>query len=187
LTQLTPRRLSAAALLAVTGAVALTLLVFSPAKGQNNVNLNNQDCQGRIEPGIKNDLDEKGVTQVKYQIACQAPITGYSIQLPKGIEGFDTDAIVYSKAFQGQGVGVPSDSFTCNGDIPGLGFNCVGVYSGQYNNIVGQFSIKGKLRKRPLINPRLTVVTATVASGKAVTSISGPFELGTPRKNVTKP
>lgn len=175
MTQLNPRRLSVAALLAACGAVALALLVFSPAKG--DVNLNNNECYGHITKGEPGLADEDGVTQVKYVFACKAPITGYTIQLQKGVEAFDTEAIVLNKT---TGDSVTTDSFSCNGDIPGLGFNCVGVYSGQFNNISGQFGIRGKLTKEPRINPRLSVVTATIASGKVVQAISGPFELGRP-------
>ena len=177
MTQLNPRRLSVAALLAACGAVALALLVFSPAKGDVNLNLNNNECYGHITKGEPGLADDKGTYQVKYVFACRGPITGYTIQLQRGVTGFDTDAVVLNKT---TGDSVTTDSFSCNGDIPGLGFNCVGTYSGLFNNITGQFTVNRKLTKEPRINPRLTVATATVASGKAVQAISGPFELGRP-------
>lgn len=177
MTQLNPRRLSVAALLAASGAVAIALLVFSPAKGDINLNLNNNECYGHITKGVPGLADEKGTYQVKYVFACRGPITGYSIQLQRGVSGFDTDAVVLDKA---TGDSVTTDSFSCNGEIPGLGFNCVGVYSGGFNNISGQFTVNRKLTTEPRINPRLTVATATVASGKAVQAVSGPYELGRP-------
>jgi hypothetical protein len=181
LTQLTPRRLSVIALLAAAGSVALALLVLTPARG--DVNLNNNDCHGRIEPGTPEPADDKGVYQVKYTFACSGPITGYSIQLQRGVDSFDTDGLVLNKV---TGDSVTTDSFSCNGDIPGLGFNCVGTYSGGWNNITGQFAVTRKLTKKPKISPRLLVATATIASGKPVQALSGPYQLGHPRLGLSK-
>ncbi|HWI23205.1 MAG TPA: hypothetical protein VNT22_11410 [Baekduia sp.] len=178
MTHLTPGRATIAALLAAIGAVAIALLLQSPAPSAGAAsNPNNLDCQGRIEPGEPGPVDDEDVHQVKYTFACSGPITGYSIQLQRGVEGFDTEAIVLDKTTSNS---ITTDSFSCNGDIPGLGFNCVGFYSGGYNNIIGQFSVGRDLRKEPRINPRLVVATASISGGKAVQALSGPFQLGRP-------
>jgi hypothetical protein len=176
-THTTPRRLPVVLLIAAFAAIAL-LLALRPPTVRGESNLNNLNCKGHIEKGEAGPVDEEDEHQVKYVFACDGPITGYSILLPRGVEAFDTEVSVFDRVTKD---GVATDSFACAGEIPGIGFNCTGRYAGGFNNITGQFSIKGRLDRKPLINPRLVVATATVSSGAAVQSMSGPYSLGTPR------
>jgi hypothetical protein len=157
-------------------AVALALAVWAPTAGASS-NANNYDCGGHIEAGdpAPGDTD----TQVKYVFACGGPITGYQIQPQISDTSFGTDALVLDQ----QDNAVVTDSFTCNGDFPGYGFNCVGVYTGnQYANITGQFAIATPLCAEPRVDPLLTVTYATADSrGRVTQYISGPYDLGRPR------
>lgn len=162
----------ALALLAAVFALAIT----APMAGAS-ANANNYDCGGHIEAGEPAPGDDD--TQVKYVFACGGPITGYQLQPQIGHTGFSTDVSVFDQ----QNNAITTDSFTCNGDFPGWGINCIGKYTGnQYGKIVGQFAIGSKLCDEPRVDPLLTVVYATADSKGVVTQyISGPFDLGRPR------
>jgi hypothetical protein len=157
-------------------AAVLALAAWAPLAGAS-ANPNNYDCGGHIEAGKPQPGDDS--TQVQYVFACGGPITGYQIQPQPGDTGFSTDVSV----FDVKGAPIVTDSFTCNGDFPGYGFNCVGKYTGdQYGKITGTFSIDGKLCDEPRVDPLLTVVYATADSKGVVTqAISGPYDLGRPR------
>ncbi len=116
---------------------------------------------------------------MKYVFACSNPITGYALFYDgHPIQSIDTE--VFALDPTGKNV-VPTDSFSCNGQFPGYGENCVGTYSGGWNIVPGQFSIDTKLCDEPRLDPILTVVNATVSSaGKPVQAIAGPFDLGRP-------
>jgi hypothetical protein len=157
-------------------AAVLALAVWAPLAGAS-ANPNNYDCGGHIEAGKPQPGDDS--TQVQYVFACGGPITGFQIQPQIGDSGFSTDVSV----FDVKGAPIVTDSFTCNGDFPGWGFNCVGKYTGdQYGKITGTFSIDTKLCDEPRVDPLLTVVYATADSKGVVTqAISGPYDLGRPR------
>ena len=157
-------------------AAVLALAVWAPIAGAS-ANPNNYDCGGHIEAGKPQPGDDS--TQVQYVFACGGPITGFQIQPQIGDTGFATDVSVFDQ----QKNPVTTDAFTCNGDFPGWGFNCVGKYTGtSYANIVGTFSIATKLCDEPRVDPLLTVVYATADSKGVVTqAISGPYDLGRPR------
>jgi hypothetical protein len=154
----------------------LALAVSAPLAGAS-ANPNNYDCGGHIEAGKPQPGDDS--TQVQYVFACGGPITGYQIQPQIGDTGFSTDVSVFDL----KGAPIVTDSFTCNGDFPGWGFNCVGKYTGdQYGKITGTFSIDGKLCDEPRVDPLVTVVYATAdAKGVVTQAISGPYDLGRPR------
>ncbi len=167
-------------LLMVVVAIALTT---GAASAQAFDNPNTAQCYGHLEAGepAPGDTD----TQVRYAFGCSTPITGYQIQAQVPITGFDTSAI----ALDGTGAVSPTDSFTCNGDFPGIAFNCVGTYSGrstnlQFESVVGQFAIGTKLCAEPRVDPLLTVVYASVnpTTGVVTQAIAGPFDLGRPLK-----
>jgi hypothetical protein len=162
----------ALALLAAVFALAIT----APMAGAS-ANPNTYDCGGHIEAGQPAPGDDD--TQVQYVFACGGPITGYQIQPQIGHTGFSTDVSVFDQ----QNNAITTDSFTCNGDFPGWGINCLGKYTGdKYGKIVGQFAIASKLCDEPRVDPLLTVVYATADSKGVVTQyISGPFDLGRPR------
>jgi hypothetical protein len=155
-------------------AAVLALAVWAPTAGAA-ANANNYDCRGHIEAGKPAPGDDD--VQVLYVFGCGGPITGYQLQPQIGDTGFDTATSV----FDAQGNPITTDSFTCQGDFPGWGINCTGIYSGNYGKITGQFSIAGKLCDEPRVDPLLTVVYATVDSKGAITqNISGPYDLGRP-------
>jgi hypothetical protein len=157
-------------------AAVLTFAVWTPL-AHAGANANDYDCGGHIEAGKPAPGDDDA--QVQYTFACGGPITGYQIQPQIGDTGFSTDVSVFDKT----GNAVTTDSFTCNGDFPGWGINCIGKYTGdQYANVIGQFSIGTKLCAEPRVDPLLTVTYATADSKGVITQyISGPYDLGRPR------
>jgi hypothetical protein len=162
-----------------TGATGVTAVTDDP---------NNYTCVGHIQAGAA----EQGVTgtQVEYQLSCDGPITGYSIETePHQIAYFDQAPVVALK-------GVPSatDSFSCSGFVPGVQVNCTGSTSAAFEVITGQFVIPGKqaLCVEPRLDPILTVsdatATATVGGTKTAPTatatvtqyLAGPYDLGRP-------
>jgi hypothetical protein len=138
-------------------------------------NANNYSCSGHVSAGTPQDGVEG--TQVKYSFGCNGPILGYQIASNLEVQSFDTDVIVLDQ----QGAAVTTDSFTCNAFLPTWGLNCIGIYSGNMNRVIGQFAIAGKLCDEPRVDPLLTVVYATAdAKGKVTQYISGPYDLGRP-------
>jgi hypothetical protein len=148
---------------------------------------NNYTCSGHIEKGDA----EPGVTgtQVKYEFYCDGPITGYSIETePHQIQFFDQSPLVSLN-----GVSPLTDSFSCNGFVPGIQINCIGLASGTLELITGQFVIAGKsICTEPRVDPLLTVTQATAtttiggtktaptATAIVTQAMSGPFDLGRP-------
>ncbi|HET6507195.1 MAG TPA: hypothetical protein VFG42_10415 [Baekduia sp.] len=163
--------------LAPAGAAAVLALAIAAPSALAGANANNYDCGGHIEAGPAQPGDDD--TQVQYVFACGGPITGYQIQPQIGDTGFSTDVSVFDQ----QNNPVTTDSFTCNGDFPGWGVNCIGKYTGnQYAKIVGTFAIATPLCAEPRVDPLLTVTYATADSKGAITQyISGPYDLGRPR------
>jgi hypothetical protein len=161
-----------------TGATGATAVSDDP---------NNYSCFGHIQKGAA----EAGVTgtQIEYQFACDGPITGYSIETePHKIQYFDQAPVVALS-------GVPSatDSFSCNGFVPGLQINCVGSTTNGFEVITGQFVVDSKtVCAEPRIDPILTVTeataSATIGGTKAAPTatatvtqyMSGPYDLGRP-------
>ena len=177
-------------------AAALVLLLAHSAPAPADVNLNNLDCRGHVQKGSP-AKDETGSPQVKYVFACNGPITGFQIQPNVEVQGYETE--VFGIDAKTQAV-VPTDSFSCNGDLPGYGINCVGnagfldnklqTYDPSqksYVQIPGQFSITGDICAEPRVDPLLTVVTAVKNSdGTVAQKIAGPFDLGRPSKSGCK-
>jgi hypothetical protein len=157
-------------------AAVFALAIAAPMAGAST-NANNYDCGGHISAGPPAPGDDD--QQVQYVFACGGPITGYQIQTQIPDTGFSTDVSV----FDTKGAAVTTDSFTCNGDFPGWGINCIGKYTGdQYANITGSFAIGTKLCAEPRVDPLLTVTYATADTKGVVTQyISGPYDLGRPR------
>jgi len=168
--------------LAAFAAIALLLLGRS-ALAPADTNPNNYDCRGGIQKGAV-DADT-GETEVRYIFACNGKITGFQVAPQLEATGFDTEVFGTDKA-TGQVDGA-NDAFSCNGDIPGYGVNCVGKYKGGYDVIEGKFTIDGNICAEPRVDPLLTVTFASVnASGAVVQAIAGPFDLGRPRKSGCK-
>jgi hypothetical protein len=168
--------LIALAALLVAGASLLLLLKGTkPASADQNPN--NTDCRGHIEKGDPSP-DDPAATQVKYVFACSGPITGYQIQPQIPAQSIDTEVFALDRTTKQV---VPTDSFSCQGDIPSYGINCVGVYGGNYETVSANFSIDPKLCAEPRVDALLTVVYATRTATGVSQAIAGPFDLGRPR------
>jgi hypothetical protein len=153
--------------------VLLTAPAYSNAEESNP---NNYQCAGHITAG----KPEAGSTepQVAYTIACSGPISGYEIQTQVPITGFESAPLVTND----KGEAVTTDSFSCDGEIPGLAVNCVGNTTQGYETIAGQFALGKKLCAEPRIDPKLTVAYAYLNEKKVITqAISGPFDMGRPQ------
>ncbi len=174
-----------AAVAAVIALVAVAVLALTTSgEAPAATNANNYDCRGSITKGaVDPDL---GDTEVIYSIACNGPITGYQLQTNNPATGYDTEVFGQDATTKET---IASDFFSCTGDIPGHGVNCNGTYNGNYEKIVGKFTIDGDICAEPRIDPLLTVVFATpkAAPATGVTqAISGPFEVGRPSKSGCK-
>ena len=73
-----------------------------------------------------------------------------------------------------------TDTFSCNGEVPGYALNCVGSTKQGYERITGQFSIGTKICVEPREDPLLTVTYAYLEKGVVTQAISGPFDLSRP-------
>lgn len=177
-------------------AVAATALLAYPGDAPAGVNLNNIQCWGHVSRGTKT-ADDPDATQVKYVFACNGPITGYQIQPNIEVQSMETEVFGTDPV---SNVVFAQDSFSCSGDTPGYGINCVGNAGWTDNakqipregitpyKIKGLFTIDAPLCAEPRVDPLLTVVTATKnASGNPVQAISGPFDLGRPVRSGCKP
>lgn len=178
------RGLTAIVALLLAFAAAAAFFVTRADESSAASNPNNYDCRGGIEKG---EVDEElGETEVKYIFACNGPITGYQIQPQIQATGLETEVFGADPVTKET---IASDFFSCNGEIPGYGINCVGTYNGNYEVITGKFTIAGDICAEPRVDPLLTVMLAT-ASGtpvKVTQAISGPYDLGRPRKSGCAP
>jgi hypothetical protein len=150
----------------------------------------NMLCKGHIAAGPK---DETGLLDnpVAYRFACSQPITGYSIISDKEVDAWDTEVFVKD----GQNNVIPTDSFSCNGESPGFGVNCIGKYNTPWSIVEAAYNMStAKLCAEPRHDPLLVVTYATYgkdASGApakdsagnpvVTTTLAGPFDLGRPR------
>lgn len=179
------RRASAlAAVAAVLAAGALALPVGAGAAYTDNTL-----CYGHIQRGVKDDL---GLLDhpVAYKFACSNPITSYQIITDRRIDAFDTE--VFPTDIKGEIVA--TDAFSCNGETPGFGVNCVGVYSGAWGVIPGQFNLSdSSICAEPRVDPLLVVTYATYSKNAdgspkldsqkrpvVTENAAGPFDLGRP-------
>ena len=167
--------LIALAALLVAGA-SLLLLLNGTKPASADQNPNNTDCRGHLEKGDPSP-DDPTATQVKYVFACSGPITGYQIQPQVPAQSIDTEVFALDRTTKQV---VPTDSFSCQGDIPSYGINCVGVYGGNYETVSANFSIDPKLSAEPRVDALLTVVYATRTATGVSQAIAGPFDLGRP-------
>jgi hypothetical protein len=160
----------------VTSVITLLMLLLA-AHSQAEDNPNNYQCAGHIVAGTPEEGSSE--TQARYTIACSGPISGYAIQTqaPVRTTGFQSAPLVTNE----KGEAVTTDSFSCNGELPGFGFNCVGNTTAGFETITGQFAIGSKLCGKPRVDPHLTVTYAYLNEKKVITqAISGPFDLGRP-------
>ena len=166
---------------ALAALVAGTLALISSLGAQPSraaVNDNQITCKGFIK-SAEVDAANPDLYQAQYRIRCDQAITGYSLFIgAQQVEAIETEGFPQ----YADGSPVAADSFSCNGDLPGNGVNCVGKYSDLSGIITGTFAVAEPLctaGKR--IEPILTVAKASVSSANAaVLAISGPFTLGQP-------
>ncbi len=176
---LNPRRLLLVGV-AIAALVAGTLALLSSLGAQPSraaVNDNQITCKGFIQPTTAaQDPDDPDLYHAQYRIRCDQAITGYSLFVSaQQVQAIETEAFPEFA----DGSPVPTDSFSCNGDLPGNGVNCVGKYTNLAGIITGTFAIEKPLCTPARIEPILTVAKASVSSsGAAVLAISGPFSLG---------
>lgn len=164
------------ALVALAVFVAVLVRGTTPATADNNPS--NMLCKGHIGRGEPSP-DDPTVTQVRYVFACSHAITGYQIQPDHAVQSIETEVFATDRTTKQV---VPSDSFSCNGDLPGWGVNCNGVYGGDWRVVKGAFAIDEKLCVEPRVDPLLTVMYATTdPQGKIQQFVAGPFDLGRPR------
>lgn len=167
--------------LLLAAALITFMLVQRPQVAKADLNDNQTNCTAQVSLG-EPDPDDPGASVVHYRFKCSNPLTGYQIVPGKDIQGFDTEVFATDVV---SGEVVQGDAFSCNGEIPGLGLNCVGSYSGRYHVVEGTFKIAGNLCAQPKssrIKPLLTVMRATVASnGKPAQAIAGPFRMNGPK------
>ncbi|WP_259314831.1 hypothetical protein [Capillimicrobium parvum] len=97
----------------------------------------NTVCKGTLKVGEKSvDFENP----LNYTIACTNYITSYSLIVPgRSIDSIETEVFGIDKA---TGNVVPTDSFSCNGDLPGFGINCVGTYGGNLNLLPGHVNLQ---------------------------------------------
>jgi hypothetical protein len=167
------------------GAALVALLAGALAlPGVADANTNNTDCRGSVKAGEKSIDFENPLA---YRIACSNYITSYSIVTPgRSITGMETEVFGIHNT---TGDVIPTDAFSCNGDVPGWGINCVGTYGGGYNVLPGLVDIDGDVCAADAAPISLVVSYATyvtnpdgspkLSSGipAVTTSTAGPFEL----------
>lgn len=170
-------RLGAALAMLAALALAALLLATQPAPAPAEENPNQMACSGHIAKG-EADPDDPDSGVVNYLFACSQPITGYSITSSHEVTGYETEVFAFDNTTKEI---VPTDAFSCSGDIPGLGVNCTGATTGNWHEIRATFTIDGDVCREPRIQSTLVVTAATVANGKVTQHIAGPFALGRPR------
>jgi hypothetical protein len=177
-TSLRRKALLAALAALLLGGLSVLLFAGDPPSARAGLNPNETICKGHTLKGDKAP-DDPTLIQVKYTFACSNPITGYQIQSDHAVQAMETEVFGLDAATKQV---IPTDSFSCSGDLPGYGVNCVGSYGGNWDIATGQFSIDEKLCAEPRVDPLLTVVYASVDDkGKLTQAIAGPFDLGRPR------
>jgi hypothetical protein len=174
-----PGRIAAGALALAVAILATLLLTLGNNAPTANAEVPDSQtlCKGHVAAGAAN-ADDPDATEVAYEFACSNPITGYILALDHQTSAFETEIFALDATTKDV---VPTDSFSCAGDVPGWSINCTGTYGGKWEVVPGTFAISEKLCDEPRVNPVLYTVRATVAAGKPVTAIAGPFDLGRPQ------
>jgi len=154
----------------------LAVLLATPAMSRaGESNPNNYNCIGTLSAGAPEEGSEE--QQVKYSFYCNGPITGYQVQTQIPVTGIQSPPVVTDLATPPKTL---TDTFSCSGEIPGFGVNCVGAAKAGYDQITGQFAIGSKLCAEPRVDALLTVTYAYIEKGAIQQAISGPLELGRP-------
>lgn len=111
-------------------------------------------CHGAMKPST----DDK--TRLAYDFTCSDKITSYTIAYPDGVDDFDVNTLVYT----GKGALVEDESFGCEGDFPGIGFNCTG----------GDAAASGGHHTRGTFDPSVKWCTDGKVSAKSWVVVADP-------------
>ena len=145
---------------------ALALLTVGLLALPAGASASNATCRGHINAGKADDVNEN---PVDYTFACSDPITAYTIVSDVAVQGFGPEIQVFDNA----GNILNSDSFTCEGDVPGLGVSCKGTYGADQRVVKGDYDLSRAVCAGARTHPLLVI---TDAKG----SMAGPFDLGRP-------
>lgn len=166
-----PRRVVGVAQIGLLIAIALALPSTASAADVS--------CKGHIS---KAQDDEDFENALSYTFACTGRIVGYTLLTNREIDAFDTEIEVVDTA----DAIVQNNSFTCEGEIPGLGVGCFGTYTTN-NEVRGRLSVsEAKACAEPRVNARLVVVVESINPMTGVPAktsngaMAGPFEFGRP-------
>ena len=173
---------------ALLALLAVALVAPHPAHAAYN---DNNDCRGSFKAGAKDPLGLND-NLVTYKFACAQPITAYSLIFPAHEIDYTDTEVFGADRTTGQVVG--TDSFSCNGDLPGYGINCVGTYGGNYDVISANVDLSTqKLCDEPRVEVLATVAYASYAKAAdgtptltagvptVTTNAAGTFSLGRPK------
>jgi hypothetical protein len=163
------QRSHARALLVVVGALACFALAAVPA-GAATPPPSAVTCSGHVDRG----LDPTAPDQIDYLFACSGSIKSYTILSSALIGGFQVDAQVFA---HGTDTIVQTDSFFCEGLIPGEGFNCTGqaIVGG---DVKGTFETNDPVCGTDPAAPRRPKISVVIADWNGATA--GPFRLRGP-------
>jgi len=155
-------------------AVAFFLaLSFTSTAFAEEENPNTMACGGHLTKGTQDPADpDTGV--VEYTVGCNGKISGYSLVSTREIDGYETEIFGRDSALKEI---VATDFFSCGGDTPGFGINCVGSTSWGWRLMTGTFTIVGDVCAEPRVSVQM--IATSIVSGKQ--AITGPFNIGRPR------
>jgi hypothetical protein len=145
---------------------ALALLTVGLLALPAGASASNATCRGHINAGKADDVNDN---PVDYTFACSDAITAYTIVSDVAVQGFEPEVQVFDKA----GSILNSDSFNCEGDVPGLGVSCKGVYGADQRVVKGNYDLSRAVCAAGRTHPLLVI---TDAKG----SMAGPVDLGRP-------
>jgi hypothetical protein len=165
-------------LAALAALVAVAIVLTHSTSAPADQNPSNTLCKGHIDKGPAN-ADDPAAGVVSYSFACSRAITGYALLPEKQVTSLETEVFATDRVTKQV---VPTDSFSCNGDLPGYGVNCTGIYGGDWRVASSTFTIDGDVCAEPRVDPLLVVTYAKPDGKGGVTQyIAGPFDLGRPR------
>jgi hypothetical protein len=165
-------------LLALVGCLALALALPAVGRAEES-NANNLSCLGSLAKG---EAEEGMLNAVAYSFYCDGPITGYQLQSQVPVEVIGGAPLVSTLEAGVKAGPALKDTFSCGGEIPGYALNCVGSTKNGYELIVGQFGVEKTVCAEPRVDTLLTVTYAYLEKGVVTQAISGPFDLGRPKK-----
>jgi hypothetical protein len=134
-----------------------------------------------ISCGGRTALNKSGIdaNDVQYRFACSDPVKGFGIITNTSVSIFSDTANTFDPATRRQ---IDGQSFSCEGNIPGVGVACSGAPSGAGagKRVVGDIGLaKSPCRRNFKLRVWLVVTDAKGA-------VSGPFQLGGPKNCATQ-